>query len=290
MEKRHDWRAPAAALAAASGAGFSSGRCLVFFFAQLGGASWVAVGVASAAFGLLMGLMCHWAGRMGTDSFVLLCRRLLPGRANTLASGMYGALLGIAALGMLGRAGDLGAMTLPIHNGCIWGMAAALLIALALNLTRLRGLPAAGLVVLTVGIAFYAALAVDARPVRMYIRGEVELALEGSVPAAVLLGLSYAAMNATLAAGAAARFSGPRPEAVATVCALTLGGILLCVNGAILRGGRQLIGQQLPIVVLSARWGLPGFWICAGFGFLCACLTLTASLSGLIDLVLALHR
>ena len=63
---------------------------------------------------------------------------------------------------------------------------------------------------------------------------------------------------------------------------LVIAAGLLTLSGGRLHGGRRLLGQAMPTVVLAARWGLTGFWICAGFGYLCAVTTLSAALSGLI--------
>ena len=60
--------------------------------------------------------------------------------------------------------------------------------------------------------------------------------------------------------------------------------LLLCANAAIARGGRQLLAQALPVVLLSARWGLAGFWMTALFSYVCAAATLAAALDGLWEL------
>ena len=285
MEKRGQLRPALAIMAAVAGTGYASGREFAMFFAQLGRAAWIGIPSAAAAFGLLAGLVCRWTARMGADSFAGLCRRLLPGRAGALAMWLYGLLLILVALTMLRGAGELGALALPLRYGFLWGAALALLAALVMNLTRLRALPWAGLALLATGLIFYGALALDPRPARTYLRGEVRLALEGSVSATILLALAYGAMNACVAAGVASRFGrGARPKRVGALCAAMLGGMLLCLNAAVARGGRLLLGQALPTVLLSARWGLFGFWACAGFGYLCVTGTLAAALGGLIDL------
>ena len=285
MRRWDQARVALAAMAAVAGTGYASGRELVLFFAQLGWAGWVGIPFAAAVFGLLMALLCRWAGRMDSGSFAQLCQRLLGCRAGVAAGWLHGLLLALTAAVMLCGAGEVGALTLPLRFGFLWGAALALLIALILNLSGLRALPGLGLAVLAVGALFYAGLALDPRAVRVYLRSEVALALEGSVPAAILLALAYGAMNACLAASAVARFGrGARPAGVGLLCAAMLGALLGCANAAILRGGRELLGQALPTVLLSARWGVAGFWICAGFSFLCAASTLAAALGGLIDM------
>ena len=274
-----------AIIAATAGTACASGRELALFFAQLGWAGWLGIAFAGLTFGLLTGLLCRCAVRMDADSFAALCSRMLGPRTAVVARWMQGILLALAALVMLHGAGRLGELALPLRHGFAWGMAAALLLALTMNLARLRPMPGLGLLLLTAGTAFYVALALDARPVRVYLHGAVELALEGSVSAALLLALVYAAMNACVAAGVAVRFGRKaRPGRVGLACGLMLTTVLLCANGAIARGGRTLLFQAMPTVLLAARWGVPGFWLCAILGFFSAVATLSAALGGLADL------
>lgn len=284
MRGREELAAALAAVAAAAGTGYASGRELVVFFAQAGRVGWLGVPFAAAVFGLLMFALCVGARRSGAEGFSALCKRLLGPRVARLAAGLHGALLALVAAMMACGAGEIGALTLPVTNGFLWGAGLALLFALALNAARLRGLPWLGLGVLAVGAAFYGGLALDARPVRAYLRGEVRLALEGSVPAALLLALAYGAMNACLAACAVTPYGRrARPGRVGLLCGVMLGLLLACANAAIARGGRLLLAQAMPTVLLSARWGLAGFWLCAGFSYLCAVSTLAAALGGLLD-------
>ena len=75
MRKSGSVRSALAAIGAASGTAFASGRAIAGYFAQLGGLSWLAIGVAAAAFGLLTGLCVRLAVRANADSFAALCRR-----------------------------------------------------------------------------------------------------------------------------------------------------------------------------------------------------------------------
>lgn len=285
MRGRGYVRAALASVAAVAGTGFASGRALVLFFAQTGRVSWVGVATAAATFGLLTGLLCGCAARFGAGSFPRLCRRALGRGAGLAARVMHALLLALAAGLMLSSAGEIGALTLPLENGRLCGAGLALLLAFVATLWKQRPLPWAGLAALVVGVAFYAALALDPRPVRTYLNGEVQLALSGSVPAAILLGLAYGAMDACLAAGVAIRFGADckRPARLGALCGGLLGALLACANAALLRGGDKLCAQLLPTVLLSARWGLTGFWLCAVYGFLCAAATLSAAVGGLIE-------
>jgi len=283
MEKRSGARAVPAILAAVAGTGYASGRETVLFFTQTGRAGWIGVCFAPVVFGLLVALLCRCGASAGATDFVRFCQRMMGKRAGAVAGWLHGLLLALTAVVMLCGAGELGALTLPARFGWLWGAVIALLIALVLNLSRLRSLPWLGIIVLAAGMAFYGALALDSRPAHVWLDGAVQLALEDSWPAAILLALAYAAMNAALAANVVLGFgSGTKPWRVGLGCALSLWALLAAANWAIERGGRRLLGQAMPTVVLAARWGLTGFWICAGFGYLCAVTTLSAALSGLI--------
>ena len=285
MFRRADWRAALAAMGAAAGTAFASGRELTLFFAQLGWASWAGAAVASLAFGAMAGVTVRCAQGGGERGLAGACRRLgmrigsVPGLARAL-------LLALTAAVTLLGAGKLGALTLPLRHAFLWGAGVALLVALLMNLGGLRALPWLGLVALVVGMAFHAGLAIDPRPVRTMLRADAELALAGSLPAAAVLGLLFAGLNAAVAGDALARFSGGCDSAARTgaLCGALMAAALACANAALARGGRALLGQALLMALLSARWGLWGFWLCAGFGWLCCLCTLSAALGGLIDL------
>jgi len=286
MEKRSEAPVALAVVAAVAGTGYASGRELVLFFAQTGRAGWLGVCFAPAVLGLLTALFCRCARRVEAKDFAQLCHRLMGRRMGAVAGWLHGLLLMLSAVVMLCGAGETGALTLPVRYGWLWGAGSALMIALLLNLSRLRPLPWLGLLLLAAGVAFYGGLAADPRPPRVWLNGSVALALEDSWPAAILLALAYGAMNAALAANVALRFgTGARPWRVGLLCGAALWALLAAANGAILRGGRALLGQAMPTVVLAARWGLAGFWACAAFGYLCAVTTLASVLGGLVDLL-----
>lgn len=282
MGKRRETRAALAATAAVAGTGYASGRELVTFFTQLGWASWPGILLAAALFGLLAGLSARLAVRMGADGFPALCRRGLGPGTRRAVGVVHGLLLALVAAAMLMDAGRVGELTLPVERGFLWGIALELALAALLNGARQRPLPWLGLVLLTAGVGFYGALALDPRPPQIYLKGEVVLRLAGDLPAAAVLALLYAALNACMAADVVVRFSGGcRPGRLWLLCGAMLGALLLCGNAALSRGGDLLLTQAMPVVLLSARWGLVGFWLCAGFRFLCGAGTLAAALRGL---------
>ncbi len=284
MPKIGGWRSATAALGAASAAAFASGRAMVVFFAQTGWASWPGIALAATAFGLMMGATARLARSSGASSFAELCRRWL-GRGKGRVVGLFHALLlSVLASVALLNAGEAGALTLPVQRGFLWGMGLALALAILLCLSPRRALPWAGILLVAAGTAFYAALALDPRPPRLYLRGEAVLTLAGNLPAAAALALCGASLDACAAADAVCRCAGEgeRPARVSLLSGLGLALVLSAGNAALARGGPLLISMALPTVPLAARWGLVGFWVCAAFGFLCNAVTLSAALSGLI--------
>ena len=273
-----------AIVAAVAGTGYASGRELVLFFAQTGRAQWIGIGFAPVVFGLLTALLCRCGAGMGANSIAVLCKRLMGKRMGAVAGWLHGLLLALTAVVMLCGAGEMGALALPVRYGWLWGAGIALLIALFVNLSGLRPLPWLGLIALTAGVMFYGALAMDPRSPRVWMEGAIQLALEDSWPASILLALAYGAMNAALASNVVLRFGQTaRPWKVGLLCGSALLALLAVAAGAIARGGRLLLGQAMPTVILAARWGLAGFWICAAFSYICAVTTLAAVVGGLID-------
>jgi len=273
MERRDERRAALAVMGAVAGTGYASGRELTLFFAQLGWACWVGIALAALAFGGMVAVVARWMAGGGGSG------RWTGGGLGRLIRLLRALLLALTAAGMLCCARRMGELTLPMRHGFLWGAGLAVLIAGLVNLAGLGALRALGLVALAGGMLFHAALALDPRPVRTWLMGEIDLALEGSVPAAALLALCHVALNASVAAGVAARCSGGclRPARLGLRCGALMLGALMCANAALARGGRALLAQAMPFVLLSARWGVTGFWLCAAFNYLCAVCTLAAT-------------
>ena len=272
MRERAEWRAALGAMAAIAGVGLASGRELVLFFAQLKAVAFI--GVLSAC--LLFG---------GMEAFIAAQGERCRPRSGLerIAEVLRLLFAAIIAAFMLARLGNLGALTLPMRRGYLFGALFGLLFALTVRWLKCDWLLGLALT-LALG-AFYAANALDARPPRLHLSGATEFALSGSVPAALILSALYAAMNA---AAAAWRLSGMRkgtvrPAALGAKAAVLMGAVLMPAVAALLRGGDGALIQPMPWVVLSARWGLAGFWLCAGLNALCAAATLSFSLGRLLD-------
>lgn len=249
-----------AALGAVAGTGYASGQALVSFFAQTGAASWAGIAVAAAVFGVLTGLCARLAVRSGAADFATLCRRSLPRSAARLVGILHGLLMAAVAAVMLVNAARLAALMLPLRHAALWGMGLALALALLINAGGRRAWPWLGLMIVLIGAAYYGGLALDPRPPRLNFRGEVALRLAGNLPAAALLALCYAALNACVAADVIARCSPcARPARLGLCCGAGLGLMLALAEAALLPGGEALLIQKLPFVLLAARWGLFGF-------------------------------
>ena len=276
---RAEWKHSLAIMAAIAGTGLIPGRALVLFFAQLKSAMWPGILTASALFGAMAGFRAResFGGRttgptpLGSD---------FSGRLVHWLRSLFAAL--VTAV-MLARTGKLGALTLPVAHGYAAGVAIAAVVALWLRASGPEGASAAGAAVYIAVVLFYAGMALDPRPVRLYDWCETELRLAGRLEAAIPLALLFACMNGA----AAAWVRGPARGAVRPLGLGAKAGGMLCaalVLGALalMRGGDALLGQEMPWTVLSARWGTAGFWACALVEYACDVTALSASLGMLL--------
>ncbi len=95
MENYGERQAAMAAIGAAAATGYASGRALVIFFMQLGWAAWPGVALASALFGLMLGLCARLSIRAGANGFGALCCRTLGRGKGRIVGLFHGLLLGI---------------------------------------------------------------------------------------------------------------------------------------------------------------------------------------------------
>jgi len=283
LKGRREWRAAFAVLAASAGICFSSGRETALFFSQTGGASWIGAAVASAAFGMLCGVVCRFARLTGAVSLHGVYRSVLSGRQGEMTGALYTVLTALTAGVMLVRAGELAALTLPFHNAFWMGLFSALGLAFLLNMRRMGGLSWAGVFVSGCTAAFHMALALDPRAPVQRIHVEVHPELSGSVIAAIMLAVLHAALCASVSGGVTVRYAGwiERPWYFAGKCGLLMCALLLTANWAILSGGERLLSQALPTVPLAARWGAFGYYVCICVMALCTVTTLAAAVGTL---------
>lgn len=270
-------------MAAIAGSSFGSGQEIILFFSQLGGAAWLGMLLAALLMALMTGMILRICQHTGADNFPDLFRRAAGQKCGNGIGLLYGLLMACTAAIMLKTCGELGALTLPVKNGYLQGMTLALMLAIIIALSPLKCLALLGAVALLSTILFYTALAMDVRPIHTPMRIETVLRLKNNYWAMGIFALLHACLNIAIAAPTLTGASRLRPHP--GKCASLTGGMMLiclfCGHAALLRGGQSLFGQSLPMVILAARWGIPGFWISAGFMYLCALCTLSACMRGL---------
>jgi len=269
MRERGEWRTALAMLGAASGVGLASGREIALFLAQMKSAAWAGVLAASALYGLLTG---------GAARFRQTAVRSGP---EALCEGLRLLLAALVAAFMLYRLGRLGALTLPLRHGYGFGAGFGLLAALAMERLKPRGQARLGLAVALVAGLFFLANALDPRPARLHMSGAVELTCAGNYAAALLMAVPYAALTACAGVWRLRRLglgAAVRPGALAVKSAALLCSLLSLAVWALFRAGDAVMAQPMPWVVLSARWGLAGFYLCAGLQAVCAAQSLAVAL------------
>ena len=272
------------ATAATAGAAFASGREVGMFFSQMGWASWIGVGCASAMFGLFCGIICRFARQTGAKSFAAVYMRVLDMRQGAVVGAVHGLLMALTAGVMMAAVGELAALALPLYNAFWMGVLFSTGIALLLNLRGMRAMIQAGLPVIALCAVFYAALALDPRKTTVHFQYETVPELSGSVSAALLLAALHSALCASVSGGVAARMAGDvsQPMRFGARCGAMMLALLSAGNAALLRGGEKLLSQALPTVLLAARWGKAGFYISIFVMWICSTMTLSAALGTLV--------
>ena len=291
VKRGQEWRA-AAATAAVTGAAFASGRGVVVFFSQMGRASWIGVGCASAMFGLLCGILCRFAQRTGARTFAGVYMRLLGARRGATVGLVHGLLMVLTAGVMLAAAGKLFALTLPLYNAFWMGVLFSAIVALLLNLRGMRAMSAVGLPAVAICGAFYAALALDPREAAVHLRYETVLELNGSALAALLMAALHSALCASLGGVPAVCMAdgAGRPARFGARCGMMMMILLSAANAAMMRGGERLFSQALPTALLAARWGKAGYYASAFVMWLCTATTLSAAIGALAGLAEAVRE
>ena len=259
---KKEWKAVIAANAA--GIGLASGRTVMMFYSQMEKASWLGVAAAAALFGVLCAGACTLARKTG--------RRTLADAAMSLFGIWFGMFVGVVyslaaavvAIAVLSEAGRMAALVLPVRHAQEMGILCALGIALMLNVNGMKRYLKFGAAAIVVCVLFYAGISLDPRPVQLWRRIETVAKLSGSVPAALVLACLHASLCALIAADSVMKRTGEAKDFV--IFSLRCSGIMLLIllaaNGAMLRGGTELLSMKYPEAVLSARWGSVGFYLC----------------------------
>ena len=115
-------RAAFAICATLIGAGFASGREIVTFFSQFGGAGWLGVPLAGACVGWIVYLVLSLARQTGADSFPGLYGRLMNPACEDAMHLLYGMLCLTTAAAMLSAGGELFALVLPLNDARAFGV------------------------------------------------------------------------------------------------------------------------------------------------------------------------
>lgn len=269
-----------AVVAAASGISFSSGRQIVLFFSQTGWCSWIGVCCSAALFGLLCAGACRLKRETGERGFTGACTRAFGLRLGKTAGALYALLNLMMAASMLHTAGRAAMLLLPVRNARLTGVLSALAAALWINMHDMRRLPGMGFLTTALCVSFHICLALDPRPAPIIQSYVTRAELSGSVTAAVCLAALHGALGGAAAAGTVLRFAdgGMQPVRFGAECGALMLLALAAANGAVLSGGERLLSLALPTVVLAARWGKAGYFLCLTVMGLCAVATLSAAM------------
>ncbi|MGI6238013.1 MAG: hypothetical protein ACOYI5_00090 [Christensenellales bacterium] len=249
--------------AVVAGAAFSSGREVASFFACVGWASWIAVLVAGALFGTLMGMLCHFAISTGARNLPGIYYKKLDSRCGDAMGVVHALLMLMMGAVALSTAGELGMFYLDGDRAYLVSAGLALVTALLLTYRGMRPLATLGVVITPLFLLFFLALAIDPRPPRAGVYLEESLFdLRGNIPVAIVLGALFAFLKAAMAGGiAAARARGLKPVRFGIACGALLAAMAASLNWALQRAGQELWALNLPTVVLAARWGVVGYYI-----------------------------
>lgn len=285
MRCNDEWKAALAAIAAPAGIIFSSGQGMVFFFTQTGWTSWLGITLAAALFGFFCGMICRMWLLTGSQSLTEAYERLFSSGGAVAIRVLHGAFSAAVVLYMCSICGSVAAITVPLHNAFLMGCAASGALALLLNMKKQKRMSWMGLAVVVVCGVICTGMAMDPREVTIYQCYEVEFKLFGSIGAAVLLAMLFAAVCVLAAARILFCFAGYARSGgrVAWKCGALMLMMLAPANAALMRGGEKLLVQKQPMVLLAARWGRSGFYICAAMMWICAVSTLAAVLATVFD-------
>lgn len=265
-----------AIVGAVIGAGFASGREVAAFFARYGAMSWLGVLTAAVVISLIglgvtraPGVPDAWKGRW-------------PGR---VWSGLFIALLSATGGAMLAGAGEIAALTLPLHGAYWMGLLVALCLAWWLSERRLAGLAA-------VSMALTASL-IAVMLMGLWLPGMEGVWVEeapgwSKLPESLLRGVCYGGFNVVLASPVLDETAAVLPPRRRRRCVLLAGvllGAVLAMGNAVLLRHPALLSVPLPYVALMGLWGRWGTRLGALALYLAVLTTLVACLRGLHGLI-----
>ena len=263
-------------IGAVVGAGFASGREIMQFFSRRGNFSWALAALAVCAMAGLMDRIM----KKGND-----LNRLLPPENSPWLFRLPLFLLFLTAGGaMTAAAGELAALTVPLHHARAGGSLAALAACTALSRKPGNALGCLGGMLLPALIAEIILC--------LNVPGGVERQARFSFPAgldAAFQAVSYSGMNAALAAGVLCDTGAGRSRrdirriTAGAACVLAL--LLGAENAVLLPHADELERAALPTVMLLRHYGKAGYYLSAAVLFLAVSTTLIAALHGLRSLL-----
>lgn len=265
-----------AIVGAVIGAGFASGREVTAFFSRYGALSWLGVATAVAVIAWIS------AGVMRSPGVPDAWKDRWPGR---VWQGMFIALLAATGGAMLAAAGEIAALTLPLHGSYWMGLLSTLCLAWWLSEQRLAGLA-------MISRALTACL-VAVMAMGLMLPGLRGVWVEEGPdwpqwPLSMLRGLCYGGFNVALASPVldeAAEALSLREKRSCALRASLILGVVLALGNAVLLRHPALLGAALPYVELLGLWGRWGMGMGALALYLAVLSTLVACLRGLRSLL-----
>ncbi len=249
-------------LGAVVGAGLASGREIASFFGRYGAWGYAGAALAAATLYLLGGaeLPPAWRGRWPERLWRVLTSLLLV----------------VTGGAMLAGAGEVAALTVPLHGAYWLGMAATLLLAWLLARYTVAGLAWVSRAMLTV-LGGLILLGMTLPPMR------AAALTEASVPSALLRGVTYGGFNAALMRpvmeGAQGMSYKTRRRCLLMACGMA--GALLLAGQTVLMRHPALLGEAMPFVRLMAQLGRAGYVLGAAALYLAILSTLTVCIRSL---------
>ncbi len=267
------------------GAGFASGREIMRFFSRYGSFSWIGIGLAAAVMGVFAFALMKKAREANVISLSQLCRAYL-GPAGIAGSIAFTILLGATGGSMSAAAGELGALSIPVHGAYWILLLASLVTGILLSARSLSPLAFMGsLLVPSLILVFLLCLI---PPEGKAVTDQALLPVWRKIVEVVLFSISYGAMNITLTAGVLCEIGRGTPAKkalhISVYLALCIAGLLSLGNVVLLRQP-QLIDAALPMVMLLNAFGKVGFWLAIVGLYLAVYTTLMAVARGMINII-----
>lgn len=285
MNVREEFRLSAAAAATALCLDFASGRALSFFYAQMGGASWIGILVAGLLFGTLNCALVHQVRRTGAQRPRDLLERFGSSAMGGFAAFLYHVVLAVAMCMLAVQAGHAGMLALPLQNAALWAMVLALLPAAAIALSGSAAIRGAGALAAACILIFELALLMNLKRMDTgALHYAVVLRLRGSYIAAIGFAVLHTCTGFCISAGLCiSQASGQTRAACVGVLSGGIYSLLLALGNAVLQlGGEEILALEQPFAALAGGLGSGGFFACIALVFLSSVLGMAAVLRALM--------